>query len=175
MRVAGTRVDAVPRTSEKALRFVLGEWIGDDKSGQLGYYRKKSGERSAKSRNTDRLSKVGLVYSVLAVLTLIIGGDYLPGDLGDILLASMGSVLLLVGIRQGYAYSTGEQELIKQYEFMLRIFSNARRRLNNADSNKERRQILRALGGSCLDEHAQWILMNRERSIDQSEIWRSGI
>lgn len=175
MRVAGTRVDAIPKTSKRALRFVLGEWIGDDSSGQLGYYRKKSAQRIVQSRNTDRLSKLGLLYSVLAVLTLIIGGDDLPGNLGDLLVASMGSVLLLVGIRQGYAYSTGEQELIKQYEFMLRIFTNARRRLTNAESNKERRQILRALGGSCLDEHAQWILMNRERSIDQSEIWRSGI
>ena len=28
------------------------------------------------------------------------------------------------------------------------------------------------LGGSALDEHAQWILMHRDRSIDQGEIWR---
>lgn len=175
MRVAGTRVDAAPKTGKKALKFVLREWIGDDESGQLGYYRRKSAERIAKSRNTERLSILGYVYSVAAVVVLGLAHGTLPGNLNDILLASMGSVLLLVGIRQGYAYSTGEQELIKQYEFMLRIFYNARRRLGNADSNKERRQILRALGGSCLDEHAEWILMHRDRSIDQSEIWRSGI
>jgi hypothetical protein len=29
-----------------------------------------------------------------------------------------------------------------------------------------------ALGGSALDEHAEWILMHRDRSIDESEIWR---
>ena len=44
----------------------------------------------------------------------------------------------------------------------------------NADDDAERRQILRALGGSCLDEHAEWILMHRDRSIDQSDIWRPG-
>ena len=77
-------------------------------------------------------------------------------------------------IRHGYAFSTAENELVKQYEFMLRIFRSARQRLQKADSNKERRQILRALGGSALDEHAEWILMHRERSIDQSEIWRMG-
>ena len=98
----------------------------------------------------------------------------MPDAMSDQLMVLMGSVLLLVGIRQGYAYSTAENELIKQYEFMLRIFNNARRRLDGADSNKERRQILRALGGSCLDEHAEWILMHRERSIDQTEIWRMG-
>lgn len=174
MRVAGTRCDATPVTSKKALRFVLREWIGDEKSGQLGYYRKKSAQRAADSKVTDRYSRLGLVVSVIIVLTILFAGETLPETIRDLMLAVMGSVLLLVGIRQGYAYSTGEQELTKQYEFMLRIFHNARRRLGNADSNRERRQILRALGGSCLDEHAQWILMNRDRSIDHNEIWQMG-
>ena len=98
MRVAGTRVDAQPETSKRALRFVLDEWIGDDDSGQLGYYRRKSAERMVRSRTTERLSKFALLYSVVAMLTLIFYGDALPGLLGDILVASMGSVLLFVGI-----------------------------------------------------------------------------
>ncbi len=174
MRVAGTRCDATPVTSKKALRFVLREWIGDDSAGQLGYYRKKSQQRAAESKVTERFSRLGLVVSVVIVLAILFAGEALPDTVLDLMIAGMGSVLLLVGIRQGYAYSTGEQELTKQYEFMLRIFYNARRRLGNADSNKERRQILRALGGSCLDEHAEWILMNRDRSLDQNEIWQMG-
>ena len=79
---------------------------------------------------------------------------------------------MLYGIRQGYAYATAEKDLIKQYDFMLRIFRNARRRLENAADLDEQRQILLALGGSALDEHAEWILMHRDRSIDESEIWR---
>jgi len=175
MRVAGMRVDANPKANKKALQFVLREWIGDDDSGQLGYYRRKSSERMKKSRTTEWLSHFGLAVTIVIVLALLFTGGVLSDLAHDLMLAGMGAVLLFVGIRQGYAYSTGEQELIKQYEFMLRIFRNARRRLNNADSNKERRQILRALGGSCLDEHAEWILMHRDRSIDQSEIWKSGI
>jgi hypothetical protein len=66
----------------------------------------------------------------------------------------MGSILLAYGVRQGYAQSTAEKELIKQYEFMLRVFHNAKRRLEQAHDDEERRQVLRALGGSCLDEHA---------------------
>ena len=174
MRVAGTRCDATPETSKKALRFVLREWIGDDNTGQLGYYRKKSVQRAAESRVTERFSRLGLGVTVVIVLTVLFAGESLPETIADMMIAGMGTVLLLVGIRQGYAYSTGEQELTKQYEFMLRIFYNARRRLGNADSNKERRQILRALGGSCLDEHAEWILMNRDRSIDNNEIWQMG-
>jgi multisubunit Na+/H+ antiporter MnhB subunit len=174
MRVAGTRCDAQPRTSSKGLAFVLREWIGDAESGQLGYYRRKADERLQKSRNTDILAKVGLLVSVLVVITIIIFGSSMPDSARDQLMVLMGSILLLVGIRQGYAFSTAESELIKQYEFMLRIFNNARRRLKIASSNRERRLILRALGGSALDEHAQWILMYRERSIDQAEIWRMG-
>jgi hypothetical protein len=86
----------------------------------------------------------------------------------------MGAMLLLFAVRQGYAFSTAEKELIKQYEFMLRIFLNARRRIDHAGDATERRQVLQALGGSALDEHAEWILMHRDRSPDQSEIWRLG-
>lgn len=174
MRVAGTRCDARPETSSKGLEFVLREWIGDAESGQLGYYRRKADERLQKSRNTDILARVGLLVSVLVVITIILFGSSMPDSARDQLMVAMGSILLLVGIRHGYAFSTAESELIKQYEFMLRIFNNARRRLQIASTNRERRLILRALGGSALDEHAQWILMHRERSIDQAEIWRMG-
>ena len=57
---------------------------------------------------------------------------------------------------------------------MLRIFNNARRRLSAGRDDDERRQVLQALGASALDEHASWILMHRERSIEQTEIWRIG-
>ena len=174
MRVAGTRCDAHPETGSKGLAFVLREWIGDSETGQLGYYRRKADERGQKSRNTEFLSRIGLLVSALVVITIIILGASIPDPVRDQLMVAMGSILLLVGIRQGYAFSTAESELIKQYEFMLRIFNNARRRLEIASSNRERRLILRALGGSALDEHAQWILMYRERSIDQAEIWRMG-
>jgi hypothetical protein len=98
----------------------------------------------------------------------------LADGLVDPLFAFMGAMLLAYAVRQGYAQSTAEKELIKQYEFMLRVFENAKRRLDGADDDVERRQIIRALGGSCLDEHAEWILMHRDRSIDQSDLWRMG-
>ncbi|MBT8101188.1 MAG: hypothetical protein KJO82_15645, partial [Gammaproteobacteria bacterium] len=90
------------------------------------------------------------------------------------LMVLMGALLLLFAIRQGYAYATAEKDLIKQYEFMFRLFENARRRLDGANNAEEQRLILRALGGSALDEHAEWILMHRDRTIDKGEIWRMG-
>ena len=46
--------------------------------------------------------------------------------------------------------------------------------MDNADDIAEQRQILLALGGSALDEHAEWILLHRDRSVDQGEILRMG-
>lgn len=174
MRVAGTECDASPSMTEEGLTFTVKEWIGDEHSGQLGYYHKKVRERSRKSRLTERLGLLSLLTSVVVVLLFVVAYSSIPESLHDPLNVFMGLTLLLFGVRQGYAFSTAEKELIKQYEFMLRIFYNARRRLDNAVDALERRQVLLALGGSCLDEHAQWILMHRDRSPDQGEIWRMG-
>jgi hypothetical protein len=53
---------------------------------------------------------------------------------------------------------------------MHRIFSNARRRLDTASSDAERRGILRALGDAALDEHTEWILMHRERPPEHGKL-----
>lgn len=174
MRVAGTRSDADKTSSAEGLAFAIREWVGDDDSGQLGYYRRKAAQWIKRNRNTERLSFVSLATSVVVILLILFGSSFLGGDFVDPLFVLMGSILLAYGVRQGYAQSIAEKELIKQYEFMLRVFYNAKRRLENADDDTERRQILRALGGSCLDEHAEWILMHRDRSIDQGDIWRLG-
>jgi len=174
MRVAGTRCDAVPFTRPEGLHYVLREWIGDRESGQLGYFRKKTAERIKKNRLTERLALLSLLTSAVVVLAIIGLGSNMSDDIRDPLMVAMGAMLLLVAIRQGYAFSTAEKELIKQYEFMLRIFDNAKRRLDKSEDDAERRQVLRALGGSSLDEHAEWILMHRDRSLDQGEIWRMG-
>jgi len=174
MRVAGTRCDVKPHTNPAGLEYVLREWIGDDSSGQLTYFATKAQDRIRRNRLTEQLGRVSLLTSVAVVMTLVIASSMIPDTLADMLMVIMGSLLLLFGIRQGYSYATAEKDLIKQYEFMLRIFQNARRRLDNTSDPIEQRQILVALGGSALDEHAQWILMHRDRSIDQGEIWRMG-
>lgn len=174
MRVAGTRCDAVRYTAPAGLEFVLREWIGDSDSGQLGYFRRKAQERITKNRITERLGMASLLTSVVVVILFAFASPFIPDGLRDPLMVVMGTMLLLFGVRQGYAFSTAEKELIKQYEFMLRIFHNARRRLDETSDSTEQRQVLQALGGSALDEHAEWILMHRDRSVDQGEIWRMG-
>jgi len=174
MRVAGTECDANRTSSPSGLEFVIREWIGDESSGQLGYFAKKSSERSRRNRLTERLGHLSLFCSVAVVMVFLTYGSRLPETWSGPLMVTMGTMLLLFAIRQGYAYATAEKDLIKQYDFMHRLFENARRRLDEADDPEEQRLILRALGGSALDEHAEWILMHRDRTIDKGEIWRMG-
>ena len=172
MRVAGTRCDADRLETDEGLEFAIREWVGDVTTGQLAYYKRKAEQWVRRNRNTERLSMFSLLISIVVILLILIGGDTFGDRFVDPLFVLMGSILLAYGVRQGYAQSTAEKELIKQYEFMLRVFYNAKRRLDGADDDTERRQVLRALGGSCLDEHAEWILMHRDRSIEKSDIWR---
>ena len=49
---------------------------------------------------------------------------------------------------------------------MHRLFESCRWRLDRATTDTERRHLLRALGCACLEEHAEWILLHRERPLD---------
>lgn len=174
MRVAGKESNVNRASDEAGLEFVIREWIGDENSGQLGYFAKKSRERIRRNRLTERMGHLSLLTSVAVVVVFVVFGSRLAESWSGPLMVVMGATLLVYAIRQGYAFATAEKELIKQYEFMLRLFENARRRLDDTDDTMEHRLILRALGGSALDEHAQWILMHRDRTLDKSEIWRMG-
>lgn len=174
MRVAGIRCDAQPNLAPSGLEFSLDEWVGDADKGQLGYFRRKAHERIKRYQLTEKLGLVSLAISVLAVFNFLVFGEQMNDFEEGAVTVIMGSFLLLYGVREGYTYATATKELIKQYEFMLRIFDNAHRRLAEAVSIEEKRMILSALGHSALDEHSDWILMHRERSMDESEIWRMG-
>lgn len=174
MRVAGSANDARPARGPGAARLAIDEWVGGLNSGQLGYYARKSVERIRRRRITELLGKLSLAASAIVVIVLLFTGSSMPDEWLALMLVLMGITLLMFAVRHGYAHAIAESELIKQYEFMLRIFANARRRLDETHDDRLRRQVLIALGRSALDEHAQWILMHRERSLDHTEIWRMG-
>jgi hypothetical protein len=115
---------------------------------------------------------IGLWTGIFGITVFVLIGVGVTEAVRDPLVLLMGVMLLLAGVRQSYAHGTADAELIKQYEFMAGIFRNARRRLVTAADDNERRQVLQALGDAALEEHAEWILMHRERSIDQGEVWQ---
>ena len=172
MRVAGTECDVAPDLSSEGLEFAVREWIGDPASGQLGYFARGSSKRLRHQVLTQRMGRVGLWVTAAALAVLLFVGAGIPWAVRGPLVYLVGCVLLLVGVRQAYAKATAEAELIKQYEFMHRIFHNARRRIDGTDSEEERRRVLKILGDAALEEHSEWLLLHRERSIDQKEILR---
>jgi hypothetical protein len=174
MRVAGIECDAAARRDAEGLKFAIDEWIGNHDAGQLGYYRRKSAERQQRHRTTLGLARIGLWASAGVLGVLLFVGAGVPDSVRQPLTYLLGLLFLLIGVRQSFAKSTAEADLIKQYDFMHRIFSNAHRRIDATERDDERRRILKILGDAALEEHAQWILMHRERSIDQQEIVKLG-
>jgi len=174
MRVAGTECDAAAYQEPEGLEFTLREWLGNSDSGQLGYFHRKGAERVKSFRRTEHMAKYAFRIGFAAITLFILMNAEVEEMLRDPVVIMMGVMLLLVGVRQSYAFSVADAELIKQYEFMFRIFSNARRRIDATDDDDEIRRVLHMLGDAALGEHAQWILMHRERSLDQGEVFRMG-
>jgi len=75
----------------------------------------------------DVLGRLSLAISAVAVVLFLIAGAIMPDEIAQSRTTFMGTVLNILAARHGYAFATAEKELIKQYNFLLRIFSNARR------------------------------------------------
>ena len=166
MRVCGMGIDLDRGVNEAGLVFAIEQWIGAEDGGQLGYYARKAGERTRLYAITQNLALAGLSIGVFTAMILALFHSAMSDAWRNVLIVLMGSMPLIVAIRQAYSHKKADRELIKQYQFMHQIFVNARRRLDCATSDGERRKILKALGDAALDEHAEWILMHRERPLE---------
>jgi hypothetical protein len=164
MRVAGTPGDAgAAAPDEVGLNFVIDNWIGSaDSPGQLQYYRDKAKARSRMQVVTEYITMSCLwagigVALVLAFFSAQIGG------MQQTLITLMGILPLIAGVAEVYTQRKADRELTKQYVFMEHVFANASRRIEQAGSDAERREVLQGLGDAALSEHAEWILIHRER------------
>lgn len=145
-------------------------WIGSEETGkgQLGYYRRKATERALQFQRTNRLGTFCLWLGMsVAVMLLLIGGG-LSDFWSNVLLAFMGILPLIAGVREAYAFKKADRELVKQYQFMAQTFTRAQQKLADTSDSAARRKILYALGHACLEEHAEWLLMQRERPLEHS-------
>ncbi len=171
MRYSGRLGDIATRT-RAGLEFTEREWVGTAHpgSGQLAYYQRKAAERIGLGRRTQLIGMVCLWSGIgFGVVLALFSGD-MPQRWNDVLIALMGVLPLIAAVREAYAQKRAEKELVKQYLFMARIFGNAHRRLESAESDASRRHILKALGDAALEEHAQWILIHRERPLEHGTL-----
>lgn len=168
MRYADLRLDALHVPDPRWLDWVLRHWIGDaeGRGGQLEYFRHAAAGRRHHHRSTQRLGRVALVSGIVGAVILLIAGERIQGSAQNLLILAMGLLPLLAGIREAYSYKKADKELIKQFDFMARLFESCQSRLAQARNADEIRELLLALGHACIDEHAEWILLHRERPLE---------
>ena len=165
MRVAGTLSDSQsPSTEQEGLKFAIDHWIGGDgQSGQLAYYRTMSAKRARANRLTDRLTLFCLWSGIAIATALAFFLNLIGENMQQPMIVLMGVLPLMAGIAEAYTQRKADSELTKQYQFMAHVFANARRRLDEATNDVEQREVLQGLGDAALSEHAEWILIHRER------------
>lgn len=170
MRAAALESATVERQATD-LRRVIEEWVGaSGGGGQLHYYEQRLAERTRHHRLTGAIGRFTLWTSIGICAFLAVFVFRLPERVQDALVAVMAVLSISAAVREAYAYRKADKELIKQYRFMLRLFSKARSALDRAADAAEQRNILRALGEAALAEHAEWTLMHRERPLERARI-----
>jgi hypothetical protein len=156
---------------EEQVDMVIDEWIGSRKDGgQLAYFASAMARRERMHRRAELAGLLCLWAGVGISAVLAIFSRWFQPHFQHVLVSSMGILSVAGGVHEAYAYKKADKELIKQYQYMQRIFGAARRRLAGCRSIHEKRQVLRTLGEAALAEHAEWTLMHRERPLEHSRL-----
>ncbi len=168
MRSASLRRDRRVSPHDAWVDWVVKQWVGhgDSKSGQLAYYQSKSGIKAANYRRTTLMGSLALWAGILIAVALAFVSDAISMDQRHLLLVLMGVLPLIAGVRDAFSHKKAERELIKQYRFMGKVFANAQRLLDSSNDLQFQRRVLMAVGNAALEEHAEWILMHRERPLE---------
>jgi len=172
MRSASLRRDRNSVPDPRWVDWVVAQWVGDRDSGQgqLGYYAFKARDRARTYRRTELLSQVALWGGIAMAGLLAVFATRLEEGTAIWLLILMGILPLVAGVRDAYSHKKADKELIKQYRFMAEVFGNARRLLDDSDDIVLHRRVLKAVGSAALEEHAEWLLMHRERPLEHGGI-----
>lgn len=158
----------------RGVEIAIADWIGaperSSDEGQINYYRIQARERWRLHRLTERIGGVCLWSGIAIAVFLAAAGGAVSPRAHTVLLLLLGLLPLIAAVRAAYSHKRADKELIKQYRFMERAFRNAHRRLAIATGVAEQREVLRVLGNAALEEHAEWILMHRERPLERSKL-----
>ncbi|RLQ20414.1 hypothetical protein DWB85_17865 [Seongchinamella sediminis] len=170
MRSVSTAGRANTCKLEQGLALAIEHWVGGAwaNAGQLAYYHDAGQARANKLKRDALFGQLTLWAGISTALYLLFMAAELGEHSTNVLFIMMGLLPLLAGIREAYAYKKADKELTKQYLFMFRTFSVASEKLEQSQDRETRCAILKALGETCLEEHAEWILLHRERPLETS-------
>jgi hypothetical protein len=172
MRSVSLAQDREDRPDTSWVDWVITNWVGrpGDLDGQLAYYQYKSTIKEKAFRRTELLGNISLWLGISLAVVLYAASGRLGQNQHQVLLVLMGVLPLFAAVRSAYSHQKADKELIKQYRFMSRVFGNAHRLLKETHDIDMKRQVLRALGNAALEEHAEWILMHRERPLEHGRL-----
>lgn len=172
MRAANLEGLLAPRASGPSeLDAVIEEWVGTPVSeGQLRYFSSTAARRARQHHNAERLARACLAVGIGISLVLALFAHRWGYDTKNVLVVAMGLLSVAAGVHEAYAHKKADKELVKQYRFMERIYAGARRRLDAATSDDQKRTILRVLGEAALAEHVEWTLVHRERPLEHTRL-----
>ena len=160
---------AATRATAEDLPSVIREWVGDaGQGGQLDYYRRKGVQRALTHSRTEAIGIASLCVGIGISVVLALLASTLSADTKNILVVTMAVFSIVAAVREAYSYKKADKELIKQYRFMQRLFTDAREALDRAADADEQRDILRLLGEAALAEHVEWALMHRARPLEHA-------
>ena len=163
MRFTGLRADLAESLGQTERALAIASWVGDQDSGQVGYYRKKSSVMIGQHRRTQML--IASCFGLGIMSALILASGFTSGVVENLFIALIGLFPILAAARQNYAHRMAERELVAQYAYMRDVYENAHRLIEASDIEQEALRILRDLGESALNENAQWVLRQRERPL----------
>ncbi|MFK8029019.1 MAG: hypothetical protein AB8G18_02160 [Gammaproteobacteria bacterium] len=168
------RASSIPKeriiTRGRRIDEVAQAWVKDRESGQLSYYSRKALQRDHMNRVTHLVGMSCLWTGICIAIALAVFHGQLSSRVEDPLLVLTGILPLIAGIVEAYTHKSAGNELVKQYQYMQRIFDNAKYQLDKATTDQDKRTILKALGDSALEEHTEWILMHRERPLEHGKL-----
>lgn len=172
MRSASLRRDRNNPPDRLWVSWVIEQWVGNrgELGGQLAYYESKATQKTENYRRTVLLGNLTLWSGILIAVVLAVATGSINMDQQHVLMILMGILPLVAAVRDAYSHKKAEKELIKQYRFMGRIFANARRLLDGSEDIEFQRRVLKAVGNAALEEHAEWILMQRERPLEHGRL-----
>ena len=172
MRSASLAQDREDRPDLSWVDWVITHWVGSpgNLKGQLAYYKYKATLKEKAFRRTELLGNISLWLGISLAVVLYAASGHLQQNQHQVLLVLMGILPLFAAVRSAYSHQKADKELIKQYRFMNRVFGNAYRLLEKTEDVEVKRQVLRALGNAALEEHAEWILMHRERPLEHGRL-----
>jgi hypothetical protein len=138
------------------LRLVKSHWIDD----QQNYYIKASAASNLAAHRAHWMADACFMASAILAWLGVINERW-----GSFTILASGILLLIVGAISHYAHTRGWEEDGARYRSMAMPFSWCQQIWQLGDEER-RRMLVQELGGECVAELSNWLLIHRSRPID---------